>query len=125
MCVDKLVSDVVVDKLVLYVNHLLDQVDDKFFVDSDSLVLCVAHPSARGVDLILFTLTFAQGKPVEKVVFLVLHVVTVDRDSRLDIYQRLQNFVDTVLPVLIKLLVASEPMHQTLHNEKSRFLVKD
>jgi hypothetical protein len=111
-----LVSDVVVDKLVFYVNYLLDQVDDKFFVDSDSLVLCVAHPSARGVDLILFTLAFAQGKPVKKVVFLVLHVVTVDRDSRLNVYQRLQNFVDTVLPVLEKLLVAAKPMHQTLHN---------
>ena len=125
MCVNKLVSDVVVDKLVFYVNYLLDQVDDKFFVDSDSLVLCVAHPSARGVDLILFTLAFAQGKPVKKVVFLVLHVVTVDRDSRLNVYQRLQNFVNTVLPVLEKLLVAAKPMHQTLHNEKSRFFVKD
>lgn len=115
MCVDKLVSDVVVDKLVFNVNHLLDQIDDKFFVNSDCLVLCVAHPTARRIDLILFTLTFAQGKPVKKVVFLVLHVVTVDSDSRLNVNQRLQNFVNTVLPVLEQLLVAAEPLHQTLN----------
>lgn len=125
MSVNQLGSYLVVDQLIPKVNDFLNQVDNQLFVGAHGSVLSIAHSAARGIDLILFDFTVPQGKSIEKVIFLVLHMMSVDGETCLNVDQSLQNFMHADLPMVVELLEAPESVHQLCNDVKGWFLIED